>query len=44
MKNKKVHFQYMMFLYYKGKDAVQTTKRICKIYEDDAIALPAIEK
>jgi len=35
----------MRFLYCsKRKDAVQTTKKICKIYKADAIALPAIEK
>jgi len=45
MKDKKVHLRYMRFLYCsKRKDAVQTTKKICKIYKADAIALPAIEK
>lgn len=45
MKNRKVYFRHLMFFYYrKSKNAVETKKKICMVYRNDAIGKSTVHK
>ncbi|KAM0730355.1 Histone-lysine N-methyltransferase SETMAR [Formica fusca] len=45
MEKNKVYFRHLMLFYFqKGKNAVQTAKKICAVYGNDAIAESTVRK